>query len=173
MAGECGDCAMCCKVMAIPELGKADGEWCKHICKNHKGCGIYETRPEVCSGFLCLWRRGMVPPGEKAPKHLRPDRCGVVFGAGTRFDIMAAYVDPARPFAWKKKAVWDIIYALVMRGNMNVVISTRDTLKRIIFYKENGVLMRVDKAFTPPDTDGVQWIIHDEVNDKPAPYGGH
>lgn len=170
MAGECGACSLCCKVMAIPELGKADGEWCKHICRNHKGCGIYETRPEVCRAFLCLWRKGMALTGS-GPKHLRPDRCGVVFGMGTRSDIVAAYVDPARPNAWKRPAVWNIIETLVRDGGFNVVVSGKDTLKRIIFYMEDGVFLKVEKSFTPADKNGVQWIIHSS-RDKPVPYAG-
>ena len=167
VAGECGDCSMCCKVMAIPELGKADGEWCKHICKNHKGCGIYETRPAVCRDFLCLWRRDAA-----APLSMRPDKCGVVFGGGTRPDIISAYVDPGRPDAWKKPEVWKMIETLVRRGGYNVVVTTRDPLKRIIFYMEGGMMLRVDKHFTPPDKEGVQWVIHDPRHDKVQPVWG-
>ena len=161
--------------MAIPVLDKPDGVWCKHICANHKGCGIYRTRPQVCQTFLCLYRQA---PAGSMERHMRPDKCGVVFGMGTREDIVAAYVDPLRPDAWKKRDVWEFIEKVAMNGGFNVVISVVDpakpetALKRIIFYRENNVLMRVDKAFTPPDKEGVQWIIH-SPSDKPEVYGGH
>jgi len=164
MAGACGDCSLCCKVMAIPEIPKDDGVWCQHICKNHKGCGIYETRPQVCRDFLCMWRMGMTGPGT-SPKHMRPDRCGVVFGQGTREDIIGAYVDPARPNAWRKPRVWEVIENLVM-ADFNVVLSAVDpakpetTLKRTIFYKQHGAIWKIVKSFTPPDAKGVQWVIH-------------
>ena len=111
-------------------------------------------------------------------KHMRPDKCGVVFGMGTSPVIVAAYVDPLRPDAWKKRAVWTFIEQVVMNGDFNVVISVvdpakpEDALKRIIFYKENNLLMRVDKSFTPPDKDGVNWVIH-SPDDNPHVYGGH
>jgi hypothetical protein len=41
----CGDCTLCCKVMAVEALGKPAGSWCSH-CKPGRGCLIYETRPE-------------------------------------------------------------------------------------------------------------------------------
>lgn len=172
MNDSCGSCSLCCKVMAIPELQKDDGVWCRHICKNHKGCGIYEQRPEICRQFLCVWRQS-----HDMPKSMRPDKCGVVFGMGTREDIVAAYVDPSRPNAWKRPMTWGFIERLVMQGGFNVVVSVvnpakpETALKRTIFYPEGGHMMKVVKAFTPPDKDGVQWIIHSN-KDKPVPYAG-
>ena len=40
----CGDCTLCCKVMAIEELAKPVGTWCPH-CKPGRGCRIYPDRP--------------------------------------------------------------------------------------------------------------------------------
>jgi hypothetical protein len=54
---ECGDCSLCCKVLDIdvPELQKPPGAWCQHCSPGRGGCGIYETRPDICRGFACGW----------------------------------------------------------------------------------------------------------------------
>jgi hypothetical protein len=50
----CGDCTLCCKVMAIEELAKPASFWCPH-CKPGRGCLIYPDRPAECRSFSCLW----------------------------------------------------------------------------------------------------------------------
>jgi hypothetical protein len=54
------------------EIDKEAGRYCQH-CLPGKGCGIYETRFEVCRGFLCGWRR--VPQLGEA---WRPDKSGIL-----------------------------------------------------------------------------------------------
>ena len=51
---ECGDCTLCCKVMAIEQLAKPASAWCPH-CKPGRGCRIYADRPAECRAFSCLW----------------------------------------------------------------------------------------------------------------------
>lgn len=69
----CGGCTACCKVAAVPEIGKPAGKWCEH-CAIGSGCKIYAKRPQACRDFYCLWK---VMPD--FPEELRPDRCGVVW----------------------------------------------------------------------------------------------
>lgn len=71
---ECGECTACCKISAInaPTLRKPAGILCPNC--TGAGCGVYETRPEPCRTFFCLWRRVATMPDE-----LRPDRIGVMF----------------------------------------------------------------------------------------------
>jgi hypothetical protein len=70
---KCGDCTMCCKAPAIsddqigPEEAhlltpKPSGEKCRHC--TDTGCSIYQKRPEICRGYLCLWLVGIAenPP---------------------------------------------------------------------------------------------------------------
>ncbi|HUO89651.1 MAG TPA: hypothetical protein VMU08_10785 [Rhizomicrobium sp.] len=69
---ECGECAACCSYYEIarPELRKPRVTLCPYW---KGGCTIYDTRPDVCRDFFCLWR--------KAPTlddWWRPDRCGVI-----------------------------------------------------------------------------------------------
>lgn len=70
---ECGSCSLCCKLLVVPELGKAGGVWCGRFSKG-RGCTAYEERPESCRVFSCAWLRGGV--GE----HWRPDRSRMVIG---------------------------------------------------------------------------------------------
>ena len=101
---ECGTCTMCCKTMSVWEIDKPNGVWCRHV-RNHSSCAIYETRPQSCRSFDCLWLRGV---GADA---MRPDRSRIVMveaqdeanpGGPTGF---AAILDPARPLAWQEPAM--------------------------------------------------------------------
>jgi uncharacterized protein len=69
----CGDCTMCCKLPAAPDLNKPPGVWCQH-CDKGKACRIYDDRPQGCRDFYCLWK---VMPD--FPEELRPDRCKVIW----------------------------------------------------------------------------------------------
>ena len=67
----CGDCTLCCTVMAIdkPEIQKEAGVTCRHCVG---GCTIYETRPPLCRDYHCGWRQLPI-----LDDSWRPDRSGV------------------------------------------------------------------------------------------------
>jgi hypothetical protein len=69
---DCGDCTICCTVMAIdrPEIQKKAGVTCRHC--NDQGCAIYETRPQLCRDFHCGWRQLPI-----LDENWRPDISGV------------------------------------------------------------------------------------------------
>lgn len=90
----CGDCAMCCKIPLIPELDKPYNTWCRH-CEENKRCGIYDTRPERCREFMCVFLLSTL--GEE----WRPNKCRMV--VASRPDRVTVMVDPARPDAWRKE----------------------------------------------------------------------
>lgn len=69
---KCGRCTGCCTALGVTEIGKKDGETCKHEVK-HRGCAIYDTRPDQCRNFLCLWKLGLGRSKDA------PDKIGVVF----------------------------------------------------------------------------------------------
>jgi hypothetical protein len=69
---DCGSCTVCCMALRVIDLDKEAGSYCKH-CLPGKGCGIYETRFEVCRGFLCGWR--LVP---QLGEEWRPDKSGIL-----------------------------------------------------------------------------------------------
>jgi len=70
---KCGECKLCCKLLLIEEVNSKPNEWCRH-CSNENGCEIYDTRPEGCKQFMCMWLQ-MPFVGVS----MRPDKCGVVF----------------------------------------------------------------------------------------------
>ncbi len=53
---ECAGCTACCTTNAIVELNKPTYKKCKYEC--NKGCNIYESRPQSCRDFECLWLKG-------------------------------------------------------------------------------------------------------------------
>jgi hypothetical protein len=69
---DCGNCTACCMVFQIPELKKPHYVLCSHCTGSN--CGIYDTRPDVCRWYYCLWRRI-----DAMPDLARPDRLGIVF----------------------------------------------------------------------------------------------
>jgi hypothetical protein len=104
---ECGACTVCCKTLKInvPELKKLAAVLCDH-CIEGAGCRIYETRPPVCKGWYCGWRRMPYLSDD-----WRPDRCGVLIDivggegqgipagfpqVGLKFDV----VDSPRVLNW-------------------------------------------------------------------------
>jgi len=83
---ECGACTACCRELPIndPELKKAPGILCVY-CVEDKGCGIHETRPQVCRVWFCGWRQ--MPQLDDG---WRPDRCEIII-TGAVQDIPAGY----------------------------------------------------------------------------------
>lgn len=87
---------MCCKLLHIEELEKPAGVWCPHVVQG-KGCGIYESRPDPCSGFRCNWllHKGL-------DESWRPDRAGFLLWS-VADNALLVVVEPTKPDAWKKK----------------------------------------------------------------------
>jgi hypothetical protein len=65
----CGECSVCCEVLTFALAGalKPSGVMCPH-CRAPSGCGIYQTREEVCRSYYCGWRH------LDLPDEWRPDR---------------------------------------------------------------------------------------------------
>lgn len=66
----CGNCTACCEVFHIPVLNKPQNTLCKD-CTGF-GCGIYDSRPQTCKDYQCIYIRSDMP------EELRPDKCGVI-----------------------------------------------------------------------------------------------
>lgn len=73
-ARACGDCVACCQVLNIdePDMVKPADQMCMHC--TGKGCGVYDSRPQVCRDWDCVWRRI-----DSMPMETRPDHLGVLF----------------------------------------------------------------------------------------------
>lgn len=126
----CGDCRLCCKVMTVEAIDKPQGKWCAHCNVSDKaagGCKIYETRPQGCRVFNCLYVE-MAQRGDPMPIELRPDRTRVVIvPTGER---MAMHVDEGMPDAWRKGRIARFI-AYVRQNDIEVVIVVGDRQTRL------------------------------------------
>jgi hypothetical protein len=93
----CGDCSLCCKLLAIsaehaPDIAKPAGEWCKHCVK--PGCGIYGRQPALCRDFACQWLLD-----EKLGPEWFPPTAGMILAFIDATSTLAVVVDPSRPNA--------------------------------------------------------------------------
>jgi hypothetical protein len=110
---ECGDCSLCCKVMAIDELAKPPGSWCRH-CKPGQGCLIHEQRPAECRSFNCLWLMD-----HRFGPHWRPNKSKLVLTASD--DGIEIRCDPGFPDAWRKQPLRGDIQKLAQSGDIHDV----------------------------------------------------
>lgn len=76
----CGECTECCRLLEVVELSKPAHVPCEHI---GKGCEIYETRPQSCRNFQCLWSTGFIEGDERR----RPDKLGLMFNPGATKEV--------------------------------------------------------------------------------------
>lgn len=84
---DCGECMVCCEHLSIssPNFHKPADVLCSN-CIINQGCQIYETRPNVCRTWHCLWRRV-----EAIPQELRPDQSGIIFSLIISYDPMELF----------------------------------------------------------------------------------
>ena len=121
----CGDCTLCCKVMAIEALAKPVGSWCTH-CKPGRGCAIYADRPAECEAFACLWlANGLLD------ERWKPSRSKLVLT--TSEDGVEIRCDPGSPNAWRREPYKAEIRAWAAEGERNdmtvvVIIGQRTIL---------------------------------------------
>jgi hypothetical protein len=97
----CGTCSLCCKVVSIPELEKAAGEWCRHS-RPGRGCGIHATRPFVCRGAYCEWMisKGLGP-------EWKPEKAKFALFKTNGGRRLTAHVDPGYPSAWRRSPYYE------------------------------------------------------------------
>lgn len=70
-AKTCGECTVCCNVLAIPEVSKPENSECNNC--GIGGCSIYDSRPSSCRLYRCAWLNDA-----DAPISLRPDSSHVL-----------------------------------------------------------------------------------------------
>ena len=116
----CDGCTQCCKVMKIEEIGKGYNEWCKH-CDKGVGCGVYESRPQPCRDYRCLWLKS-VEEGKSWPDRMRPDISKVVVNLQPDDKGVVFHVDPDRPDAWTSDDFKKLAYGLAGMGMSTVVV---------------------------------------------------
>ncbi len=130
-ARECGDCTLCCKVMAIEELEKPAGSWCQQ-CKIGSGCKRYIERPAECQNFNCLWL-----VDDRLGPQWKPVKSKIVLT--TSEDGLEVRCDPGFPNAWRKEPyrtqigqwaeageVNDVAVLVIVGSKMTLVTSNRE-----------------------------------------------
>jgi hypothetical protein len=123
----CGNCTLCCKVIGIGVLQKPAGAWCPH-CKIGGGCSIYESRPEECRDFFCMWLAD-----SRLGEEWKPDRAKMVVTTADEGRTMEIRCDPGFPQAWRHEPYRGQIgeWALAARafdGMVIVCVGKRVTL---------------------------------------------
>lgn len=109
----CGDCTLCCKVMAVEALAKPAGTWCSHCGPGH-GCTIYQTRPDECRQYSCLWLTDTW-----FGEHWKPSRSKLVLTLSE--DGIEIRCDPGFPDAWRREPLYSEITQLAAAGEANDV----------------------------------------------------
>jgi len=116
----CGACTMCCKLFEVNwvDRPKPAGKWCHH-CAPGRGCAIWQSRPEGCRDYFCVWR---IDP-ELAPEW-RPDVAKFILTQmGPAFPLTVV-VDPAQPNAWRREPY----YSRLMRTTVELLETRRMAL---------------------------------------------
>jgi hypothetical protein len=114
--------------MKIRELNKPGNTWCQH-CKIGLGCSIYDTRPESCRVFECVWlqtQRG----GKPLSLELRPDRSRVIIGTTNHGDDIVLHVSTDRPDAWKRSGIGKLVAEMLADG-ITVMVKCGETLTKL------------------------------------------
>lgn len=121
MSGACGPCNLCCTVMGVVfddgRPKKEGGTRCEYA--KCGGCSIYPDRPTSCREFQCLWLYTQGNPRglESMPRHLRPDKTGVVLEANSAGYIVA---HSHRPAQWRKQPIYDFLLTLAWKTRVIV-----------------------------------------------------
>jgi hypothetical protein len=128
----CGDCTLCCKVMAIEELAKPASAWCPH-CKPGRGCLVYASRPAECQTFNCLWLID-----DRFDARWKPNKSRLVLSASE--DGIEIRCDPGFPDAWRKEPYRSEIHKWAVSGE------ARDVTVLVIT-GEKMILVTPDREF--------------------------
>ena len=128
----CGDCTLCCKVMAIEALAKPVNSWCPD-CRPGRGCMIYAHRPAECESFSCLWL-----VNDLLDERWKPNKSKFVLT--TSEDGIEIRCDPGFPDAWRKEPYGSEIREWAVSGEDNDVTV-------VIIIGQRMILVTPDREF--------------------------
>jgi hypothetical protein len=129
---ECGDCTLCCKVMAIEALAKPASSWCQH-CKPGRGCLIHPDRPAECQTFNCLWL-----VNDRLDQQWKPNKSRLVLT--TSEDGIEVRCDPGFPDAWRKEPYRREIQQWAVSGETHDVTV-------VVIIGQKMILIAADREF--------------------------
>jgi hypothetical protein len=107
-ARQCGDCSLCCKVLAIAELEKPKDAWCPNFAPG-LGCRIYADRPPSCRDFACQW---LTDPS-MGPEW-KPSVSKLVLDSKPR--LLVVHADPAVSKPWRLEPYNAVLKRLAAQG---------------------------------------------------------
>jgi hypothetical protein len=161
-ANSCGDCDLCCRLLAIEPLAKPAGPLCVHF---EQGCSIYPERPDACRGFRCLWLKSeRLGPGSRLGRAWRPDQAHFVMYAERDDQRLNVVVDPAFPTAWTREPYYSFLKRLSGRAaeGHELLVFVGD--RRIVVFSHADI----DLGPVTPDQEIVFGVA--EHNGEPVPY---
>jgi hypothetical protein len=104
----CGDCSLCCNLIAVASIGKPANEWCQHCRPGAGGCAIYDNRPPPCRSWACEW----LVDGDWGDEW-RPTQAKIVVhfdkDASTANKQLKFAVDPSVPDRWRTEPYYQTI----------------------------------------------------------------
>jgi hypothetical protein len=139
---ECGTCSLCCKLLNVPEVGKKNHEWCPHCRPGKGGCSIYETRPDICRGYGCVWLVNL-----NFNDDWFPQKCGIVgdvYGYGDNVPQVRFFVDPETPDCWREEPYYSKIKSIALQGLRGEIVAGA-MVSTIVRIKGNSILVLPNK----------------------------
>lgn len=139
----CGNCTLCCNVMAVESLQKPVNRDCQYLAPGN-GCKIHGARPDACKSFNCMYL--MV---EDLPEELRPDKCGVVFFCvPSQPHIVYAHVHPHRVKTLESRLMRLFMKRLALTGAK--ILVTTASHREVIGMNKKDELVKI--AEQPKDS---------------------
>ena len=88
---------MCCKLPRIPALNKPAQKLCVN-CNAGVGCNIYDSRPQTCVEFYCMYMLNAAMGDE-----WKPSRSKMMVTYEASEERLVVHVDPSRRGAWRSQ----------------------------------------------------------------------
>lgn len=121
---DCGACNVCCRLLNIDSLSKPAHILCWNTTL-HGGCKVHHEKPEVCSGFKCIWleSQDLEDTSRRGSRAMRPDQSHAMFVRDpTDPKLVWCHVDPNFRNVWREGQVADYLDEVVSKGGHVEVI---------------------------------------------------
>jgi hypothetical protein len=117
----CRTCTLCCVLPAIGALDKPMYRTCRHI--ENRGCGLFDRpeRPEACRAYQCAYLSARLAESADRNRIPHPLEAGAYFHRDPKERAIVLFVDPARPEAWKRSAIPDLVRPALAAGETLVI----------------------------------------------------
>jgi len=133
---QCGDCSLCCKVLAIAELEKPKDAWCPNFAPA-LGCRIYASRPPSCRDFACQW---LTDPS-MGPEW-KPSVSKLVLDSKPR--LLVVHADPAVNKPWRLEPYNAVLKRLAAQGlSRGAIVMVMERRRSIVILPDREVEMGV------------------------------